>query len=49
MFRLIKLFCWVYSKNVDVKNFDLMNKKSAIVMSFLEMFFFIVKFISSFT
>ncbi len=39
MFRLIRLFCWVYSKNVDVKDFDLMRKESAIVMNLLEMFF----------
>jgi len=49
MSRLIRLFCWVCSKNVDVKDFDLMKKESAIVMSFLEMFFLIVKFISFFT
>jgi hypothetical protein len=47
MFRLIRLFCWAYSKNVDVKDFDLMRKEFTIDMSLLEMFFLIIRFISS--
>jgi hypothetical protein len=45
MFRLIRLFCWVCSKNADVKDFDLMRKWSTIVMNLLEMLFLIVRFV----
>jgi hypothetical protein len=37
VFRLARLFHWVCSKNVDVRDLDLMKIKSAIVMSLLEM------------
>jgi hypothetical protein len=37
MFRLARLFCWVCSKNVDVRDLDLMRIEFAIVMSLLEM------------
>jgi hypothetical protein len=37
VFRLAKLFRWVCSKNVDVRDLDLMMIKFAIVMSLLEM------------
>jgi hypothetical protein len=37
MFRLARLFRWVCSKNVDVRDLDLMRIESAIVMSLLEM------------
>jgi len=37
MFRLARLFRWVCSKNVDVRNLDLMRTKFAIVMNLLEM------------
>jgi hypothetical protein len=51
VFRLAKLFHWVCSKNVDVRDLDLMRTKSAVVMSLLQMqlptFFLIAKSISS--
>jgi hypothetical protein len=37
MFRLARLFRWVCSKNVDVRDLDLMRIESAIVTSLLEM------------
>jgi hypothetical protein len=37
VFRLARLFRWVCSKNVDVRDLDLMKIESAIVMSLLEM------------
>jgi hypothetical protein len=37
VFRLAKLFRWVCSKNVDVRDLDLMKIEFAIVMSLLEM------------
>ncbi len=37
MFRLARLFRWVCSKNVDVRDLDLMKIEFAIVMSLLEM------------
>jgi hypothetical protein len=37
VFRLDRFFRWVCSKNVDVKDLDLMRIESTIVMSFLEM------------
>jgi hypothetical protein len=37
VFRLARLFRWVCSKNVDVRDLDLMRIKSTIVMSLLEM------------
>ncbi len=37
MFKLMRLFCWVCSKNVDVRDLDLMKKKSTIMMSLLQM------------
>jgi hypothetical protein len=37
MFRLVRLFRWVCSKNVDVRDLDLIRIESTIVMSLLEM------------
>jgi hypothetical protein len=37
VFRLDRFFRWVCSKNVDVKDLDLMRIESTIVMSILEM------------
>jgi hypothetical protein len=37
VFRLAKLFRWVCSKNVDVRDLDLMRTKFAVVMSLLQM------------
>jgi hypothetical protein len=37
VFKLARLFRWVCSKNVDVRDLDLMRIESAIVMSLLEM------------
>jgi hypothetical protein len=37
MFRLARFFCWVCSKNVDVRDLDFMKTESTIVMSLLEM------------
>jgi hypothetical protein len=37
MFKLVRLFCWVCSKNVDVRDLDLMMTEPTIVMSLLEM------------
>jgi len=37
VFKLARLFCWVCSKNVDVRDLDLMEIEFAIVMSLLEM------------
>jgi hypothetical protein len=37
MFRLARFFRWVCSKNVDVRDLDLMRIESAIMMSLLEM------------
>jgi hypothetical protein len=37
MSKLARLFCWVCSKNMDVRDLDHMKKESAIVMSLLEM------------
>jgi hypothetical protein len=31
VFRLVRFFCWVCSKNVDVKDLDLMRTKSSIM------------------
>jgi len=39
MFRLARFFCWVCSKNVDVRDLDLRRIESAIVMILLEMQF----------
>jgi hypothetical protein len=37
VFKLARFFCWVCSKNVDVKDLDFMKIESAIVMNLLEM------------
>ncbi len=37
VFKLVRLFRWVCSKNVDVRDLDLMKIEFAIVMSLLEM------------
>jgi hypothetical protein len=37
MFRLVRLFHWVCSKNVDVRDLDLIRIEFAIVMNLLEM------------
>ncbi len=37
MFKLARLVCWVCSKNVDIRDLDLMKTESAIMMSLLEM------------
>jgi hypothetical protein len=37
MFRLARLVHWVCSKNMDVRDLDLMKTKFAIMMSLLEM------------
>jgi hypothetical protein len=53
VFKLVRLFHWVCSKNVDVKDLDLMRTELAIVMNLLEMqvstSFLIAKSISSLT
>jgi hypothetical protein len=36
MFKLAKFFCWVCSKNVDVRDLDFMKTESTIVMNLLE-------------
>jgi hypothetical protein len=37
MFKLARLFHWVCSKNVDIRDLDFMKKESATVVSLLEM------------